>query len=188
MPQRLSSSPGASNVVLLKNVNTAAVENAAKSALTGPFEVPSGLCPKCLAKRAEAAASCPQCGLVFERFDAETVTPPEWLAEAWRTLLVQWGDEDQHDKLRKKAVQAEVLPAIGRLYRLRLASMPQDPYAQRGRDEVLRLASVPVNVTASTSEVETPRSRVLPIAAFFVFILIISVMALRFIAAARSNS
>lgn len=191
-PQRLSSSPGASNVVLLKNVNTEAVESAARSARTDPFEVPAGLCPKCLAKRNERDTECPQCGLVFARFDAQTVTPPQWLAEAWRALLLEWGDENQHDKLRKKAVQAEGLPAIGRLYRLRLASMAQDPYAQRGRDEVLRLAAVPVRVSSPGSDGEltgeTARSRFLPIIAFLVFLLVISVMAIRFIIAARSDS
>jgi hypothetical protein len=35
------------------------------------------------------------------------------------------------------------LAQLGRLYRLRLADLPTDPYATRGRDEVLRLAVLP---------------------------------------------
>ena len=143
---RLLSTPGASNVVLLKTASTEAVEKAANAAQNNPFEVPAGLCPKCMTRKPERASSCGQCGLVFAMLDASSLEPPSWLADAWRELLLQWGEESRHDKLRKQAVQAEALAAVGRLYRLRLASMPDDPYALRGREEVVRLASVPVSV------------------------------------------
>lgn len=146
---RLSSSPGASNVVHLKSPSTEAVEQAAAAAQQELFSVPDGLCPKCLVRRLDGAAACGQCGLVFELFDPQALEPPEWLVTEWKALLRSWGDEAVHDQLRKQAMQVEALAAVGRLYRLRLASMPDDPFALRGREEVVRLASVPVSTRGS---------------------------------------
>ncbi|MBL9039713.1 MAG: hypothetical protein JNG84_14445 [Archangium sp.] len=144
LARSLVSSPEASNVVSLKTAATGAVERAADAARKDPFEVPSGLCPKCLAKRVERAASCALCGLVYARLDVRSLAPPAWLADAWRSLLEQWGDEAQHEKLRKRALQTDSLAAVGRLYRLRLVSVPDDPYALKGRDDVVKLATAPV--------------------------------------------
>lgn len=140
---QLTSSPGASNVVALRSVGSEAVHAAAEAARNGPFEVPAGRCPKCVAPRQAGSATCSQCGLNFGQFDAAHVAPPEWLRRAWVELLSDWGNEPLHASLRQRAIAEQELASVGRLYRLRLVSHSDDPFAQRGRDEVLRMALVP---------------------------------------------
>lgn len=106
-----------------------------------PFAVPEGHCPKCVAPRREGALSCTQCGLVFANaLDAEHHPSPEMLA-AVRDLATRWEDPAAHERLVAAALARGELALAGRLYRIRLARQPQDAFAQRGRDEVLRLAS-----------------------------------------------
>jgi hypothetical protein len=136
----LASSPSASNVVTLRTATADAIERAAASAEHNPFEVPPGFCPKCVARR-DGGAACPQCGLAFDTFVAADVEPPAWLREAWVALLRAWGDDAAHEALRQRAHQEDMLGALGRLYRLRLAVEPNDPIAEKGRNEVLRLAT-----------------------------------------------
>ncbi len=157
--QRLLSSPEASNVVVLKTPASEAVEQAAVAAKGSPFEVPAGSCPKCFTKKADGSANCNQCGLVFENFDPEAFEAPPWLAEEWLALLRKWGDETKHDLVRKKAVQSDALAIVGRLYRLRLAAMPDDPFALNGRDEVVRMASVPVSSRSSVVMMRPEKNR-----------------------------
>lgn len=144
-PQRglaLVSSAQASNVVSLRTANTEAVAHAAQQASApNPFAVPEGLCPKCLARRSANQPSCGQCGLIFAQADVAVLAAPSWLEDAWRSLLAVWGDEERHEKLRKEAVLRDELITLGRLYQLRLALLPEDPYAQRGREELLALAA-----------------------------------------------
>jgi hypothetical protein len=144
-PSSFSSSPVASNVVTLRTPHITAVEKAAEAAEADPFAVPDGLCPRCLALRGRAD-SCPACGLAFSQVAPSTLTPVPWLATAWRQLLEGWGDEGRHEALRRLAYEREELAALGRLYRIRLSWAPDDPFATKGRDEVLRLALVPVAV------------------------------------------
>ena len=148
----LASAPHASNVVMLRTSGNDAVERAARAAKGDPFEVPAELCPKCIAPRPAGAASCPQCGLAFAQFSPSTVAPSEWLAESWRVLLLTWGEDAKHDELRVEALQREELVSLGRLYRLRLAAMPEDPFAQRGREEVLKMVTAPVSHRAPRKE------------------------------------
>lgn len=138
----LVSSPHASNVVTLKTATTEAVQRALAS-LGAPFEVPAGLCPKCLAPRGPGPA-CPACGLAFDGFRAAMVEPPGWLRIGWVELLKDWGNDARHQRLRAEASARGALPELGRLYRLRLASMPEDPWAATGREEVLQLAQAAV--------------------------------------------
>lgn len=140
---QLTSAPGTSNVVALRLAGSDAVAIAAEAARAGPFEVPAGRCPKCVAPRPGSAASCAQCGLTFAQFDPGEVAPAAWLQTAWVELLGDWGNEALHVSLRQRAVSEQDLASVGRLYRLRLAASPEDPYAARGRDEVLRMALVP---------------------------------------------
>ncbi|MDX2012660.1 MAG: hypothetical protein SFW67_20850 [Myxococcaceae bacterium] len=138
----LASSAEASNVVMLRAPTTAAVESArAMAEDDAALLVPEGFCPKCLSKRQGAVAACGTCGLAFANVDLAALAPPTWLASMWKELLLAWDDEARHAALRRLAMEREDLPALGRLYRLRLAHMPDDPWAQRGRDEVFTAAS-----------------------------------------------
>jgi uncharacterized OB-fold protein len=153
----LASTPGASNVVVLRTAGHEAVQKAAQAADEGPFKVPEGVCPKCLATRAPERETCPHCGIDFARFEEATVLPPQWLRDAWVELLRDWGNEKLHGQLRRKAQQADALPSIGRLYRIRQAWVPEDPIAEEGRADILRLASM--NIAFRAPPVEDDRRR-----------------------------
>lgn len=137
----LASSAEASNVVMLRAPTAAAVESARLFAENDPFEVPEGLCPKCISKRDDTALACRTCGLIFANASDDSLRPPEDLAAMWRELLRDWGDDSRHAAIRRVCIERNQLPALARLYRLRLAAMPEDPLAQRGRDEVFAAAS-----------------------------------------------
>jgi hypothetical protein len=113
----------------------------AEVARADPFAVPEGHCPKCIAVRPALASACAQCGLVFANFKREEVEPSASIAEQFQHLLSQWEDVGGHDRVLQAALSRGELASVGRLYRIRLANVPQDPYAARGRDEVLRLAT-----------------------------------------------
>lgn len=153
----LASSPGASNVVVLRTAGHEAVQKAAQAADDGPFKVPEGVCPKCLATRGAERDTCPHCGIEFARFEEATVLPPQWLKDAWVELLRDWSNEKLHGQLRRKAQQADALPSIGRLYRIRQAWVPEDPIAEEGRADILRLASM--NIAFRTPQVDDDRRR-----------------------------
>jgi hypothetical protein len=144
---QLTSFPGASNVVALRSPGSDAVNAAADAARSGPFEVPAGRCPKCIAPRQAGVPACNQCGLTFAQFDSNQVAPSPWLRAAWVALLSDWGREEHHAELRHRALAEGDLASVGRLYRLRLVASAEDPFAQRGRDEVLRMALVPSTAT-----------------------------------------
>ncbi len=152
----LASTPGSSNVVVLRTAGHDAVQKAAAAADEGPFLVPEGVCPKCLAQRAERP-TCPHCGIEFARFEEASVLPPTWLKDAWVALLRDWGDDAAHAQLRRKAQQADALPSIGRLYRIRQAWVPEDPIAEEGRADILRLAAMSIGFRPSTESAELRR-------------------------------
>jgi hypothetical protein len=135
-----------SNEVVLRSPTADAVASAAKS-VGNPFDVPPGLCVKCLSAVVAGKNECPFCGNPYDK-QPELPEIPEWLKTAWVELLGNWDDTARHDRLRKQAVEKQELAPIGRLYRMRLARSPNDPIATLGRDEVLRLALVPsMNLT-----------------------------------------
>ncbi len=141
-------------------LSTAASEAAAKAneaAHGDPFAVPAGFCPKCITPKPEGAPACAQCGLTFDKFEPSSVVVSDWLTGTWKALLTRWGDESAHADVMKQAAGKDELAQVGRLYRLRLASVPQDPFAIRGRDEVLRLAVVPQLVAAAVPR-EAPKT------------------------------
>jgi hypothetical protein len=160
----LASSPGASNVVVLRTAGHEAVQKAAQAADDGPFKVPEGVCPKCLATRAAERDTCPHCGIDFARFEEATVLPPQWLKDAWVELLRDWSNEKLHGQLRRKAQQADALPSIGRLYRIRQAWVPEDPIAEEGRADILRLASM--NIAFRAPQGDDDRRRKVIISGF----------------------
>ena len=103
--------------------------------------VPEGHCPKCVAVRPPQASSCAHCGLVFSNYQPDELQPSPALAEDFRGLLSKWDDVEQHDRVIQAALAQGGLAVLGRLYRIRLARSPDDAFAGRGRDEVLRLAT-----------------------------------------------
>ena len=126
----------------------------AEAAKANPFEVPEGHCPKCIAVRPALASSCAQCGLVFANFKREEVEPSASIADQFQQLLSQWEDVGGHDTMLQTALIGGELASVGRLYRIRLAHVPQDPYAARGRDEVLRLATASSTGLAKAASAE----------------------------------
>lgn len=146
----LASEAGASNVVVLRTASHEAVSRAAQ-AVDSPFHIPEGVCPKCLARRADTDA-CPHCGILFELFDESTVLPPKFLRDEWVKLLGDWGNEAKHVQFRRKAQQADVLPSVGRLYRLRQSHFPEDPLAAEALTDILRLAAVQLGLPRGDDE------------------------------------
>lgn len=146
----LVSSPHATNVVTLRTAATEAI--LAADVVRDPLAVPDGHCPKCLEPREAQGTACPHCGLVFQRFNPATVEAPAWLVGAFHELLGDWGSEAHHEQLCAEANRRGALQHLGRLYRLRLAWFPDDPWAELGREEVVRLAELAV----TAGLVETP--------------------------------
>lgn len=176
----LSSTEGGSNVVVLRTAGHEAVQKAAKAADDNPFTVPGSVCPKCIAPRS-ASASCPHCGISFESFDESLVLPPKWLREEWVELLRDWANEPRHQQLRRKAQQADALAAIGRLYRMRQSAVPEDPIAEEGRADVVRLAAVAISFRPSQDgEIERRKRAVLigslAFASFLLALLLLRIM------------
>lgn len=115
--------------------------------------VPEGCCPKCVAPRKPNARACPQCGLIFENFRPEEHTPSATLLASWTQLTLAWDDPQAHERFVKDALlRQEVVPA-GRLYRIRLARVPEDGMASHGRDLMLKLA-------AGSTPLAPPRDKV----------------------------
>jgi hypothetical protein len=104
--------------------------------------VPADRCPKCAAPRSAEAESCATCGLVFAQAPAEGYRPSEQTAAQWTALLAGWNDWASHQRLITAASVQGELAEVGRLYRLRLVTLPNDEMALRGREEVLRLATL----------------------------------------------
>lgn len=171
----LASMEGASNVVMLRTAGHEAVQKAALAADENPFAVPEGVCPKCIARRGETSA-CAHCGIHFENVDEAMLLPPKWLRDDWIELLRDWGNETKHGQLRRKAQQAEALAAVGRLYRLRQAFVPEDPVAETGRSEVLRMAAVAISFRPSSMDEGDQRKKVILIGAFVVLTALLGLM------------
>ncbi len=173
----LASTDGGSNVVVLRTAGHEAVAKAAASADQSPFAVPDAVCPRCIAPRAQAN-ECPHCGISFERYEESMTLPPRWLRDDWVALLRDWGNDAKHVQLRRKAQQLDSLAAVGRLYRVRLAYVPEDPMAAEGRADVLRLASVPM-AFAPPDEVTNTRRRNVLFGLGGLFIVVVVLMLLR---------
>ncbi len=112
-----------------------------------PFLVPSTHCPKCIGMRGPGP-SCAQCGLVFAQVDLAQLQPPKWLQERWSLAWHDWSSPSLHRTMLERATQLSMLPALARLYRLRLTWAPGDAVAESARAEVMRRASVPLATVA----------------------------------------
>jgi hypothetical protein len=171
----LASTEGGSNVVVLRTAGHEAVQKAAKAAEEGPFAIPEGVCPKCIARRADTP-SCPHCGILFQTFDEASVLPAKWLREEWVEVLRDWNNQALHAQLRRKAQQADALPAVGRLYRLRQAFVPEDPVAEEGRADVLRLAASAISFRPATSGEDAERRKRAALVATLLVAMVILIM------------
>ena len=181
LPPRFSleSTQGSSNVVVLRTAGHEATQKAARAADEGPFVLPEGVCPKCIAPRA-TTPSCPYCGILFESFDEATVLPPKWLRDEWVEVLRDWGNDAKHSQLRRTAQQSDALAAVGRLYRLRQAFVPEDPVAEEGRADVLRLAAAAISLrSAPDMEEQHRRKKVVLVSAVLVFTFLVSIVLLQ---------
>lgn len=154
LPPRSSTSPSL-KVVSLRPSGEQVREAAELARSADPFAVPEGFCPKCIAVRRPGVEACGACGLVYGNFVPEEHRPSEPLRDAWLRVLGRWDDWDAHDGLLALAVGRGELAQAGRLYRIRLAQAPEDLYAQRGRDEVVRLGLA--SASAATLERTVPR-------------------------------
>lgn len=156
------------------------VREAAALARSGePFAVPPGFCPKCISARKEGADSCAACGLVYANFDPAEQRISESLRAAWLAVLERWDDRDAHDRLLSLAVGQGELAATGRLYRIRLAQAPDDVYAQRGRDEVVRLATASPAAFQPTPAPGTSRAQVALGGLFFLLLVVMGFLLFR---------
>ena len=156
---QLASTPAGSNVVELRAPTRDGSERARALATQGPFAVPDGHCPKCIAPRTGGSA-CSNCGADFSLVTADGLMPESWLQEGWVKVLNNWADTGAHDALSLLAFEKGELAALGRLYRLFLAHVPDDPLARRGREEILRRASVPALVAAPPQKKGEPAWKV----------------------------
>lgn len=155
----LASSAEASNVVALRTAPDLAVERAAAAAAGDPFTAPQGHCPKCIAPRGADEQACSACGLTFALATGASFEPPDWLRTRWREVLMAWGSDVAHDRLRTEAVARDSLVELGRLYRIRLADLPDDPWGKRAREEILRQASVPFAFTQAPASTTSPTAK-----------------------------
>ncbi|MFP2962276.1 hypothetical protein ACLEPN_31970, partial [Myxococcus sp. 1LA] len=142
------------------------------------FEPPPGVCSKCVGPRREEALSCPQCGLVYVNYLPGESPLSDVLADAWRKVAARWEDWDAHDRVMTLAVGRGELAMVGRLYRVRLAREPEDAVARRGRDEVVRRATLVV--PSSMEPVETPsitgRLKKVAVGVGFIVVLVLAVL------------
>lgn len=174
LPPRGTTGPSL-KVVTLRPSEERVREAAALARSEDPLAVPPGFCPKCIAVRKEGASSCASCGLVYANFDPREHELSEPLRAAWLSVLERWDDRDAHDRLLSLAVGRGELAMAGRLYRIRLAQAPDDLYAQRGRDEVVRLATAsPVAFTPTVVATGTSNRAQLVAAMLFVIVIVVA--------------
>jgi hypothetical protein len=120
----------------------------AAPAIEPTFEPPRGFCPKCVAPRARDSAACPACGLVFANYQPGVLQPSAALAAAWTALAARWGHAAEHARFLRLAGAGDELAAAGRLYRVRLATAPDDGLARAGVEATVKMASAAVAVAA----------------------------------------
>jgi hypothetical protein len=179
-PTQRSTPAPALKVVALRPSEGQVREAAALARSEDPFAVPPGFCPKCIAARKEGTESCASCGLVYANFSPEEHQISEPLRAAWLTVLERWDDRDAHDRLLSLAVGKGELAVAGRLYRIRLAQAPDDLYAQRGRDEVVRLATAsPVSFHPPEARAASSKSQLLAGMIFFLILVVVGMLLFR---------
>ncbi|MFL5350414.1 MAG: hypothetical protein ACJ8AT_37055 [Hyalangium sp.] len=179
-PAPRSSTVPSLKVVALRPSEGQVREAAALARSEDPFAVPAGFCPKCIAARKEGAEACASCGLVYANFTPGEQQLSEPLRAAWLSVLERWDDRDAHDRLLSLAMGRGELAMAGRLYRIRLAQAPEDLYAQRGRDEVVRLATAsPVTFKPAVAQSSSSKVQLLAGMIFFLILVVVGMMIYR---------
>jgi len=142
------------------------------------IQIPPGHCPKCISPRTREALICPACGLVFANFRAEEHQPSAALESAWRGLEERWTRADEHEKFLQLAFNLDELARAGRLYRIRLATMPDDAASKAALESMVRMASTAASLAARTDPAELARQRrkVLAVSAMLFFVLPIAAL------------
>jgi hypothetical protein len=148
---------------------------AGSSASEDAFMPPAGFCPKCIGTRKEGAVVCPFCGLDFTRYRQDDFRPSPVVSSTWLGVLELWDSKSAHDKVLALASERGELPALGRLYRVRLARQPEDAMALRGREEVLRLASAGSMLLATPPPDKGTKFRMAALGVFLFMLLILLV-------------
>lgn len=121
-----------------------------------PFSPPGTCCPKCAAQK-RSLLNCVNCGADFGKLEVMSLQPPRWLREMWGMVWGMWDDVTAHESMLNEAVKRDALPALARLYRVRLAWSPKEPMAEACLKEVARRAALPL--AQAVHEDTTPRRR-----------------------------
>ncbi|AKJ07815.1 hypothetical protein ATI61_107263 [Archangium gephyra] len=140
-----------------------------------PFMPPAGYCPKCIGVKKDGAVVCPYCGLDYARFRPEESRPSGAVASTWLGVVELWESKGAHDKVLALASERGELAALGRLYRIRLARNPEDTMAQRGREEVLRLAAASSTFMATPPPDKSTKMRMAGLGLVFLLLMIAAV-------------
>ncbi|MET0401703.1 MAG: hypothetical protein ABW123_04830 [Cystobacter sp.] len=165
---------------VVRDTTSTPTVGAASSAPAGPddaFMPPAEFCPKCVGPRKEGSVVCPFCGLDFSRFRQDDFRPSPNVASAWLGVQELWDSKSAHDKVLALASERGELPALGRLYRVRLARQPEDAMALRGREEVLRLAAAGSMMLATPPPDKGTKIRMAGLGVFL-FLLVVLVVAM----------
>ena len=178
--------PGAAQALRPRNTGATAVVVPPQPGVVrgSTIQIPPGHCPKCITPRMPQALICNSCGLVFANFRAEEHQPSAALESAWRALEERWAKQDEHEKFLQMAFNMGELAKAGRLYRIRLAALPDDAQARTALESMVKMASTAATAAAKTDPAEFQRNRrkmlavsamlffVLPIAAFMVYFIL----------------
>ena len=142
------------------------------------IQIPPGYCPKCITPRSREALICPACGLVFANFRAEEHQPSAALESAWRGLEERWIRQEEHEKFLQLAFNMDELARAGRLYRIRLATTPDDVQAKAALESMVRMASTAAAAASKTDPAEFQRHRrkVLAVSAMLFFVIPIAAL------------
>ncbi|MGV3621730.1 MAG: hypothetical protein ACO1OB_12975 [Archangium sp.] len=108
-----------------------------------PFSPPGTCCPKCAAQK-RSLLNCVACGADFGKLEVMSLQPPRWLREMWGMVWMNWNDITAHESMLTEAIKRDALPALARLYRVRLAWSPLEPMATACLKEVSRRAALPL--------------------------------------------
>jgi hypothetical protein len=150
-------------------------------------QIPPGHCPKCITPRTPQALICNACGLVFANFRAEEHQPSAALESVWRALEDRWSKQDEHEKFLQMAFNMDELAKAGRLYRIRLAAVPDDAQAKTALESMVRMASTAAAAAAKTDPAEMQRNRrkVLAVSAMLFFVIPIAALLVNFLLKAK---
>jgi hypothetical protein len=103
-------------------------------------------CPKCGRARADGAAACARCGLVYALW-SKTQTPQDTSLDAegttmWTALQATWeSNEAAHDAFVKHCAKSNRLAAAGRAYREFLDGRPGDLVATKMQSRIVGMAT-----------------------------------------------